>query len=26
VKAVTFHGLRIERGPDGYETLLVFDI
>jgi SHS2 domain-containing protein len=26
VKAVTFHGLRIEHGPDGYETLLVFDI
>ncbi len=26
VKAVTFHGLRIERRADGYETLLVFDI
>jgi SHS2 domain-containing protein len=26
VKAVTFHGLRIERRPNGYETLLVFDI
>jgi SHS2 domain-containing protein len=26
VKAVTFHGLRIERHEDGYETLLVFDI
>jgi SHS2 domain-containing protein len=26
VKGVTFHGLRIERSPDGYETLLVFDI
>jgi SHS2 domain-containing protein len=26
VKAVTFHGLRIERRADGYETLVVFDI
>jgi SHS2 domain-containing protein len=26
VKAATFHGLRIERGPNGYETLLIFDI
>jgi SHS2 domain-containing protein len=26
VKAVTYHGLRIERDPDGYTTLLVFDI
>jgi SHS2 domain-containing protein len=26
VKAVTFHGLRIVHGPNGYETLLVFDI
>jgi SHS2 domain-containing protein len=26
VKAVTFHGLRIERRADGYETLIVFDI
>lgn len=26
VKAVTFHGLRIERGADGYETLLILDI
>lgn len=26
VKGVTFHGLRIERSQDGYETLLVFDI
>jgi SHS2 domain-containing protein len=26
VKAVTFHGLRIERRADAYETLLVFDI
>jgi SHS2 domain-containing protein len=26
VKAVTYHGLQIERRADGYETLLVFDV
>lgn len=26
VKAATFHGLAIRRGPDGYRTIIVFDV
>ena len=26
IKAVTFHNLKIDSGPDGWHTILVFDV